>query len=362
MPASSAHFSVLLSDLPSLVRLELSKLLRDEANTHVVASSQGAEDLLVQARRHRPRLIIVGEQRLLTLEQLMSHYRAPVLVYGATPPWPGALREAARWGVYDFLTPLLPASHPNYFQHQREVVRKVRGAFAQAAPTTPALESPVSALSRRVVATPPRGIVVVGGSTGGAAAVEQLVRGLRPGLPYTVVVAVHLPAAFTASLVERLRRASALPVVAGTAGLRLHAGQVAVVPGGSNMVVKGTAATGWLLQPSSEPAASFDEPSIDLLMKSAAAAAGRHTIGVVLSGLGRDGTLGAQVVRHHGGLVVAQNEDTAAVFAMPKSVIQAGLATATLALPDIAPFLNAHALPLRNLVATRLFPVTRSIN
>ncbi len=340
------------------------KLLRTEPNTHVVATATGAEDLLRKAQQHRPGLIVVGEQRLLTLEQLTAYYRAPILLYSAAPPWPGTLREAARWGVYDHLAPLLPAVHPDYEHSRREVLRKVRRArnHAHVNLTTP--EPVASLLGRRPVPViPPRGLVVIGGSTGGAAAVEQIVRDLRPGLPYAVVVAVHLPAAFTMSLVERIRRATGLPVVVGQPGTSLLAGQITVMPGGCNQVVRSVPGRGWVLELAAEPAASLDEPNIDLLMRSAARTAGRHVLGVVLSGLGRDGTAGAQMLRQHGGQVVAQDELTSAVFGMPSSVIQAGAAQAVLPVTDIAAYINAHAVPIRSLpVLTRISPVTRSRN
>ncbi|GAA4387955.1 chemotaxis protein CheB [Hymenobacter koreensis] len=358
MPATNSSFTVILGDLPSLARLELAKLLRAEAQMHVVVASNGTAELELQIQRHRPQLIIVGEESLLRLEQLKSYSRAPILVYTATPPWPAVLREAQQRGAHDYLPPLLPPSHPDSGQRQREVLRKVRSASAQGA-----MHFPNALVGQKSIILPPRGIVVIGGSTGGAAAVERVVSGLRAGLPYAVVVAVHLPAAFTASLVERIRRASVLPVVTGEAGLRLRAGHVVVVPGGGNMVVKSAPGVGWVLQPTAEPTVCFDEPSIDLLMRSAARVAGRQAVGVVLSGLGSDGTLGAHAVRLHGGVVVAQDADTAAVFAMPKSVIEAGLATATLPLPTIASYLNAHALPQRIWPATiRPYPVTRSIS
>lgn len=353
--------------MPGLMRLALSKLLRTDASVQVVGSTLGPDDLIAQARRLRPDLVITEALPAASMKRLAQFHRGPVLLHSALAPTSAALREAAQWGVYDHIGPVPAATHPDYGFVRRDLLRKVHHckAVAQAALQRLSVSSGSSAslgLNHHighVLSTTPRGIVVLGGSTGGAAAVEAVVRGLQPGLRWTVIVAVHLPAAFTASLVERVRRASSLPVVEGRAGLRLQAGQVVVVPGGTNWAVRGEVGQSVWLQQATEPVASLDEPSIDLLMMSAARAAGARTVGVVLTGLGCDGTAGAALIRHFGGTVLAQDEQTAAVFAMPKAVIRGGHASAVLPLGDMARYINSLVQPLRP-AAPRVSPVTRS--
>ncbi|RTQ52340.1 chemotaxis protein CheB [Hymenobacter gummosus] len=364
-PVLPAALTILLGDLPGLMRLALSKALRTDAGVQIVGSTAGPDDLIAQTRRLRPDLIITSELPATGMKRLAQYHRGPVLLYAAQAPKSAVLREAAQWGVYDHIGPLPAATDvADYGFARRDLLRKVHQSRVVAASAVQRLSvssgSAALGVPGHVLGSAPRGIVVVGGSTGGAAAVEQVVRGLQPGLRWTIIVAVHLPAAFTASLVERVRRASSLPVVEGRCGLRLQAGQVVVVPGGANWAVRGELGQPLWLQQAAEPAAVLDEPSIDLLMVSAARAAGPRSLGVVLTGLGKDGTAGAAAVRHFGGTVVAQNEQ-AAVFAMPKSVIQAGYASAVLPLPDIARFVNGHVQPLRPAsTAARVSPVIRS--
>jgi two-component system chemotaxis response regulator CheB len=154
---------------------------------------------------------------------------------------------------------------------------------------------------------------------------------------------VHLPAHFTASLIKRLQRLSALPVKVGQPGMSVEAGQIIVAPGGQNMVIKPVKRGPWQVWQidfSSEPNLCADEPSIDMLMHSAAQAAGSKVVGVVLTGLGNDGTAGARYIREQGGRVLAQSEESAAVFSMPHSVIRAGYADAVLPLEQIATAIN----------------------
>lgn len=352
--------------MPGLMRLALSKLLRTDASVQVVGSTIGPDDLIAQARRLRPDLVITEALPAASMKRLAQFHRGPVLLHSALAPTSAALREAAQWGVYDHIGPVPAATHPDYGFMRRDLLRKVHHskAVAQAALQRLSVSSGSTAVGLNhhighVLSTTPRGVVVLGGSTGGAAAVEAVVRGLQPGLRWTVIVAVHLPAAFTASLVERVRRASSLPVVEGRAGLRLEAGQVVVVPGGTNWAVRGDIGQTIWLQQATEPAAGLDEPSIDLLMMSAARAAGTRTVGVVLTGLGCDGTAGAALIRHFGGTVLAQDEQTSAVFAMPKAVIQGGHASAVLPLGDMARFINGLVQPLRP-AAPRSTPAIRS--
>lgn len=313
-------------------------MLHTDASLRVVGTASGTEELARLARRLQPGGIIVGEDQLLGLEQLRRQYAGPVLLYSTRPPLSGMLREVAQLGVQDYLS-ALPVNGSEQLVWRREVLRKVGAMRPKPAV---ALPSPMSA--RRVVAPLlPGGVVVIGGSTGGSTAVEAIVRNLPTNFPWAVLVAVHLPAGFTDALVDRLQRASSLPVEAATQGARLVAGHVLVAPGGYNMVVRPVPNSpwqGWQTEFVNET--SLDVPSVDILMQSVATAAGRSVLGVVLSGLGSDGTRGASYVRQKGGVVIAQDEASSAVFGMPKAVIMAGLATAVLPLREITAYVLRH--------------------
>lgn len=326
------------------MRAELTRLLHTDPELEVVGSVVAADELPGMARRLRPGVVIVSESELLGLEQLQRYFPVPVLLYSRHHPLPGVLREAARLGVYDYINQL-PESGLALAEWRLAVRRKLLASRPRKA------AEPAALFQRKAAPLPPRGVVVIGGSTGGAPAVETILRGLPQDFPWAVVVAIHLPELFTDTLVERLRKASSLPVTAAAAGSRLEASRVLVAPGGRNLVVQPVAATPWVeWQTDFSGETGPDVPSVDMLMHSAVRALGRQVLGVVLTGFGQDGTVGARAIRQQGGVVVAQDEATSAVFGMPKSVIQAGLADAVLPLNTIADFVVRHVQSL---------PVTR---
>ncbi|PJJ59980.1 chemotaxis protein CheB [Hymenobacter chitinivorans] len=332
----------MLGDLPAFERLELTRLLHAEPDLRVVGSATSPSELVAQARRLRPGLVIASENQVAGLERLSRQQAVPVLLYSATAAGRVVPRELAQWGVADYLQPIPSKDHPEFARCRQQMVAKIRAVCQQ--PSRPTLAK------RQLIAIPPSGVAVIGGSTGGAQAVETLVRALPASLTSAVLVAIHLPAHFTESFVNRLRRATSLPVVVGKPGTTLEAGKIIVAPGGQNMVVRSLVRgpwQSWHTDTTTETGPVLDEPSVDLLMQSVAHTIGRNTLGVVLTGLGRDGTQGAHTIRQHGGVIIAQDEASSAVFGMPKSVIQTGAANIVAPLHDIAGYIGRLATQLR---------------
>ena len=338
--SSSTPISVLIGNLPPLVRAELVRLLSQEPGWLVVPAHPVRGRVAATARQCRAGLVVADESGMMELAELAQLHPVPVVLYSAVPLAGTHLRQAARWNVRSYFGPWIPTTNPAFSWWWQDVLLKLRMAALQKvvpsfAVAVPANASPVAL---------PTGVVVLGGSTGGSAAVEDIVRRLSPTTSCAIVVAVHLPAHFTQTLVERLRRITSLPVVAGTTGTSLTPGKLIVVPGGGNTTVQAATGTPWISWQTSFAAAAnshANQPSIDLLMQSVARTVDRPVLGVILSGLGNDGTEGARAFRQRGGQVLAQRQ--AAVAAMPQSVVQAGYANQELLLSDITEYVNHFA-------------------
>lgn len=184
-------------------------------------------------------------------------------------------------------------------------------------------------------------VVVIGVSTGGPSALEQMLPRLPGTFPVPVLIVQHMPRLFTGELAERLNRSCALEVRQAYDGAPLRPGCVWIAPGDSHMEVTGRsslaigAATGKILLQQAEPL-HHCRPSADYLFHSAAKLYGSRAMALVMTGMGSDGLAGARAIYEGGGVVLAQDEATSAVWGMPGRVAQAGIAQAILPLDEIA--------------------------
>jgi two-component system chemotaxis response regulator CheB len=177
--------------------------------------------------------------------------------------------------------------------------------------------------------------VVIGASTGGPSALQTVVSGLPAAFHAAVVIVQHIPRGFTRSLAERLDARSAIPVREACHGDTVEPGRVLLAPAGIHTRL---VRSGEVVQVSldEEPSEALHRPSVDVLMASAADVYGPLALGVVLTGMGADGTEGLRAIRDRGGLTLAEAEESCVIFGMPKAAIEAGVVERTVALDRIA--------------------------
>lgn len=192
-------------------------------------------------------------------------------------------------------------------------------------------------------------VVVIGVSTGGPAALENLLPRLASDIPVPVLIVQHMPKVFTGVLAERLDRCCSLRVEEAYHGAPLHPGTVLIAPGDLHMEVAPQLFNTWgderrprgaRVKLHCQEPRNHCRPSADYLFWSAARIYGAGTLALVLTGMGSDGLDGAREVHERGGVVLAQDEATSAVWGMPGRVSEAGIARATLPLDAIAREVN----------------------
>ena len=197
---------------------------------------------------------------------------------------------------------------------------------------------------RRAPAARPRSVaprcLLIGASTGGPRAVTQVVAALGPALQRVPVLIVqHMPPIFTAVFAEQLRTQSGVMAREPKDGERLLLGQIYVAPGGRHMgLARGEALP--TIRLDDGPQVNFCRPAVDVLFHDAAAVFGASALAVVLTGMGSDGTHGAQSLVAAGATVLVQDEASSTVWGMPGSIAKAGLAHEILPLERIAPALK----------------------
>jgi two-component system, chemotaxis family, protein-glutamate methylesterase/glutaminase len=168
-------------------------------------------------------------------------------------------------------------------------------------------------------------ILAVGSSTGGPDALAKLLAGLAGDLPVPVVLVQHMPPIFTRLLAERLNSNSPLTIVEAEDGMALRPGTVLVAPGGRHLEIDGRAG-GVVAKLTDAPPENYCRPAVDVLFRSVARVYAHRTLGVILTGMGRDGTQGSTKIREAGGQVFAQDEASSVVWGMPGALVAAGQA------------------------------------
>ena len=226
--------------------------------------------------------------------------------------------EALQSGAVDLVhKPTALATDRLYDLSEELVAKVVAAAAAHRRPTTAAPE---------VIKPSPTGgavrLVVVGTSTGGPAALTRLLAALPSDFPAAVAVALHIPAGYTETLARRLDETCPMRVFEASEGALLAPGSVALARGGLHLRV--TSAGGAITtHVDSSPLTAPFCPSVDVLFESAATALGPAVLGVVLTGMGNDGLVGATAIREAGGRVVTEAEASCVVYGMPRAVVEA---------------------------------------
>lgn len=185
-------------------------------------------------------------------------------------------------------------------------------------------------------------VIVIGVSTGGPAALREILPQLPANLPIPILVVQHMPPLFTASLARDLNDVSRIAVCEASNRQPIRPGNVYIAPGGAQMRVAGIAGNRYI-EITDDPPVRACRPSVDYLFESVAKVYGASALSIVLTGMGNDGTAGCRAIKQRGGRVVAQDEATSTVFGMPRQVIEAGLAERIEPLQNIAPTINRAA-------------------
>ena len=184
------------------------------------------------------------------------------------------------------------------------------------------------------MAGPPQ-VVALGISTGGPKALTEMVPQLPANLPVPLLIVQHMPPVFTKSLADDLNNRTQLTVREAIDGQPIRAGEVWIAPGGRQMKVERENAQ-IVLRITDDPPENSCRPSVDYLFRSVAEVYGGRAVGVIMTGMGSDGSLGCRRLKHCGASIIAQDAATCVVFGMPREPIEKGIADVVAPLGQIA--------------------------
>lgn len=348
--------TVVIADDSVVARGLFARWLGESEQFHVVGVASDGEAAIEQAARHRPDILVLdlempGTDGLTALPRIVatSARTAVVIATTLTERNAGLALQCMTLGAIDVISKpdsrngmLLSLDFRNEFVTRLAAVAS-DSTRLHVEPWQPA--APPEARHgdlQSVVSLVPR-YLLIGASTGGPRAVTRVLREMGPALrDLTTLVVQHMPPLFTASFAEQLSEQIGLPAREPCDGERLARGMIYIAPGGRHLGI--TRRLGHLVAAVSDSApVHFCRPAVDVLFNDAARHLGPAAIGLVLTGMGSDGTEGAGALRRSGAAVVAQDEMSSTIWGMPGSVVRARHASAVLPLADIGP-------ALRNLV------------
>lgn len=165
-------------------------------------------------------------------------------------------------------------------------------------------------------------IIAIGASTGGTEAIKEVLLQLPSGIP-GIVITQHMPAGFTRTFAERLNKLTQLHVAEAKDNERILPGHAYLAPGGFHLLVMCFGAD-YIIKLSESEMVHRHRPSVDVMMASAAAAGGKNVLGILLTGMGKDGAQGMLDIRNHGGYTFSQDEQSCVVYGMPKEAVNVG--------------------------------------
>ncbi|MEM3796127.1 MAG: chemotaxis response regulator protein-glutamate methylesterase [Archaeoglobaceae archaeon] len=328
---------VLVVDDSALVRLRVSEILRS-AGFDVVTARDGVE-MLEKVRKFDPDVITLDVNMprmdgLSALEKLMKIQPKPVVMLSSlTLEGARETIEALRLGAIDFI----PKPSSGIEEIAEELVRKVKMAIA-INPNLIRLQNLRKIrgeVVRRNWNVSKEICVLIGSSTGGPSALEQVIPRLPSDFPAPVFVVQHMPPNFTKQLAERLNEISEIEVKEAEDNEKVARGVAYFAPGGRHMKLRRALNVVRIKVVDGEPVNNV-KPSVDITAESIAQVYGGNVVGVVLTGMGEDGAKGMKKIHDLGGKVIACSEDTCVVFGMPKAVIDLGVADSVKPLFEIA--------------------------
>lgn len=273
------------------------------------------------------------------LDRLMRLRPMPVVMISSfTEHGSDETLRALELGAVDFLTK--PGVSRQINEYAREICEKIVSAHCSRGRQMPRVRAAPTGRTGGLAAEPlgertlRERVVLMGASTGGTEAIREVLCALPVAFPPLLIVQ-HMPEMFTASFARRLDGLAAIRVKEAEQGERLQPGTAYIAPGHSHLLmVRGGA--GMACELSSAPAVNRHRPSVDVLFESAAALLGKNALGVLLTGMGKDGAQGLLSLRKAGAWTLAQDQGSSVVWGMPREAAAIGAAIEVAALGEIA--------------------------
>lgn len=328
---------VLTVEDSALIRTIINDIIKEIDGVELVGTAPNGEVALKKIRELKPDIVTLDIEMpvmngLETLEKMREFTAVPVIMLSARNDSKTTMK-ALENGAQDFLT------KPEYITRNKETFkmelelhikalvknkRKEKTASENLQMPTPAPSRKSSQQMNKVRA------LVIGASTGGPKEISSIIQSLPKTLSIPIFIVQHMPKGFTASFAERLNGLAEVPVVEATHQMPIENGKVYIAAGGQHMVLKNER-----IQLLDTEKIHGVKPAVDPLFESAVSIYGDEILGIILTGMGKDGAQGCLEIKEAGGYVLAQDEATSIVYGMPKFAVDNGAVDETLPIDEI---------------------------
>lgn len=350
-----SRIGVMIVDDSAVVRQVMAEQLGSDSRIEVTATAPDPIFAMRHMEQRWPDVIVLDVEMprmdgITFLRRIMQQRPTPVVICSTlTEQGADVTMQALASGAVDIIAkPKLGVR--SYLQDERALFINAITAAAQAnvgalkRPAAPASSQPGAAMgspaTRRAIDRTTDSVVVMGTSTGGTQALEQVLTRLPVEVPGIAVVQ-HMPEKFTRAFAERLDRICQVSVHEASDGDRILNGQVLIAPGGRHMQLE-NCGTQYRVRIKDGPVVNRHRPSVDVLFRSAASCSGKNALGVIMTGMGDDGAAGIAEMHARGARTLAQDEATCVVYGMPREAIRRGGIERILPLEDIAAEVVRH--------------------
>ncbi|BDT59950.1 chemotaxis response regulator protein-glutamate methylesterase 1 [Massilia varians] len=322
---------VLIVDDSALIRSVMSEIVNSQPDMEVVAT---APDPLVAReliKRHNPDVLTLDVEMpkmdgLDFLEKLMRLRPMPVLMVSSLTERGSEITMCAlELGAVDFVTKPKISIQTGMREYTELIADKIRAASRARIKRMVPSGTPVPQLSAlRSPLISSEKLIIIGASTGGTEAIREFLMQMPSDCP-GILIAQHMPEGFTSSFAKRLDSLCKISVVESQGNERVLPGHAYIAPGHSHLLLTRSGAN-YMTSIEQSPPVNRHRPSVDVLFRSAAQAAGKNAVGVILTGMGKDGAAGMLDMRNAGAHNFAQDEASCVVFGMPREAIALGAA------------------------------------
>lgn len=347
----SRKVRVLVADDSPTVRLMLCRMLEKDSDIKVVGTACDGREAIEQVETLEPDLVTMDVNMpvmdgLSAIEHIMAYNPVPVLVVSSVIDKENTANAARALGAgaVDVISKPTPSSLEDFDSIGTDLRAKIKMLSRVRVITHPRARL-VNHMCEAPAARPAAEsgsrckLIAIGSSTGGPQALQRILCSLPVDFKACIMIVQHIAPGFTDGLIEWLSGSTSLKVTKGTDGHIIGPGEVVIAPDGIHMTVNG----GGQIRLVDRQIPGPHKPSIDVLLESVADAYGSSAIGVILTGMGRDGALGIKAIHDRGGRTIAQDKNTSVIFSMAKEAIKLGGVDRVVPLSDVSRLIMEYA-------------------